>query len=79
MTGLCLPRTLFLSALLLIVAPVPLLAQTGAGDPLQEVLRRVRLMEERVKKIEASEQEILKRQEKILAELENLRVWVARR
>ena len=54
-------------------------AQPSPQDPLEEVLRKVRLIEERLKKIESNQQETLKRQEKILAELDNLRVWVARR
>ena len=44
-----------------------------------ELLRRVRSMEERMKKIEANQQEVLDHQQKILAELDNLRVWIARR
>lgn len=54
-------------------------AQPNPQDPLGEVLHKIRLIEERVKKIETDQQEILNRQEKILAELDNLRVWVARR
>ena len=54
-------------------------AQPSPRDPLEELLGKVRLVEERVKKIETNQQEILDRQEKILAELDNLRLWVARR
>lgn len=54
-------------------------AQPNPGDPLEELLDKVRRIEERVKKIETDQQEILNRQEKILAELDNLRLWVARR
>ncbi len=49
------------------------------ADPLDELLDKVRLIEERVKKIETNQQEILNRQEKILTELDSLRLWVARR
>ena len=44
-----------------------------------ELLRQVRVVEDRVKKIEANQQEILDQQKKILTELDNLRIWIARR
>ncbi len=44
-----------------------------------ELTLRIGSIEERVKKIEASQQDIITGQQKILAELENLRVWIARR
>lgn len=59
--------------------PFSIQAQPSPGNPLKELLDKVRLIEERVKKIETNQQEILDRQEKILAELDNLRLWVARR
>lgn len=57
----------------------PAQAQPTPPDSLEEVLHKVRLIEEQVKRIETNQQEILNRQEKILAELDQLRLWVARR
>lgn len=54
-------------------------AEPPGEDSSRELLRQVRFIQEKVKKIEAGQQEILNREEKILAELENLRVWIARR
>lgn len=44
-----------------------------------ELGSRLAAIEERIKRIEASQQDILAGQQKIIAELENLRVWIARR
>ena len=49
-----------------------------ANEP-NELLGKIRGVEERVKKIEANQQEILAHQQKILSELDNLRIWIARR
>ena len=57
----------------------PVQAQSKAAAESGDLLGQLRSIELRMKKIEANEQEILARQEKILTELENLRVWVARR
>ena len=63
----------------LLLPSAPLQAQPFEGDPFEELLGTVRLIEKKVKKIEEAQQEILNRQEKILKELDSLRIWVARR
>ena len=68
-----------LSLIFLMIPANPVHAQPKAGAGSEDLLGRLRSMELRIQKIEANEQEILTRQDKILAELENLRVWVARR
>lgn len=54
-------------------------AQSEPEDPLEELLLRVRSIEERLGKVEANQKEILDREENILAELDNVRVWATRR
>lgn len=70
---------LFIGSVSIFLHSFSVQAQPIPRDPLEEILRKVRLIEEQVKKIETDQQEILSRQEKILAELDSLRVWVARR
>lgn len=70
---------LFIGSVSMFLPSFPVQAQPTPRDPWEEILRKVRLIEEQVKKIETDQQEILSRQEKILAELDSLRVWVARR
>ena len=67
---------IFLFLLLSLLSRPALSAPVNEPD---ELLRRVRSMEERMKKIEANQQEVLDHQQKILAELDNLRIWIARR
>ena len=57
----------------------PAFAQTHSEDPFSEILQRVRSIEERLKKVEAGQQEMLERQEKTLAAVENVRIWATRR
>ena len=54
-------------------------AESNPADPNPELLRHVRSIEERLTKIEAKQQEIIDRQEKTLAAVDNVRVWATRR
>lgn len=65
--------------LTLFVPPTVLHAQPKPEDPFEELLLRVRSIEERLVKVEANQKEILDREEKILAELDTVRVWATRR
>ena len=67
-----------LFAFLLLTAIPPLFAELPPGDPNQETLNKIRSVEERLKKIEANQQEILNREDKILAEIDRLRIWTHR-
>ena len=68
-----------LISLLLLLSLLSRPALSAPVNEPDELLRRVRSMEERMKKIEANQQEVLDHQQKILAELDNLRIWIARR
>ena len=62
--------------LFLILLPLTPLAQAQSSkDELSDTLASI---ESRIQKIEVQQQEILTRLEKILAELDRLRVWVHR-
>jgi Tfp pilus assembly protein PilN len=63
---------LFLSAFLL-RAPVAF-TQTS-GDTLEALLEKVNLLEKQVKRIEETQKEILAKEDKILVELDRVRVW----
>ena len=70
---------LFLAALFFLVTPTTSARAATSEDPVSEILRRVRTIEDRMKKIEAGQQEISEKQEKILAAVENVRIWATRR
>lgn len=53
-------------------------AEPRAGDPLEETLTQLGSIELRLKKIEENQKEMLARQEKILAEIDRLRIWTRR-
>ena len=55
------------------------LSSAAHAAPADEMTRRLESIELHVRQIEATQQEILTNQKKILAELDNLRVWIARR
>lgn len=65
----------FLFAFFLLMSPAFLQAQ-APDVPLEKVLEKIQTIDERTKRIEANQKEILEREEKILAEIGNLRVWV---
>ena len=73
-----LTAALFLASALLFVAS-PVFAQPSKEDPFTELLQKVRSIEERLRKVEANQQEILEGQEKTLAAVENVRIWATRR
>ena len=52
--------------------------QAAAQDQAKQILNSLSLIEARVKKVEMDQKEILDRQEKILTEIDRLRVWVHR-
>lgn len=62
----------------LLIAPLSR-AQAPSDDPFEELLTKVRSIENQVQRIEANHREIIARQDRILAELERLRVWIHRR
>lgn len=51
-------------------------AEPPAGDSVDETLTRLGSIELRLKKIEENQKEMLARQEKILAEIDRLRIWI---
>lgn len=65
----------FLVAFFLLTSPAFLQAQ-APDDPLEKVLEKIQTIDERTKRIEASQKEILEREQKILAEIDSLRVWI---
>ena len=70
---------LFLAALFFLVTPPTSARAATSEDPISEILRRVRTIEDRMKKIEVGQQEILEKQEKVLAAIDNVRIWTTRR
>lgn len=66
---------LALSLILFLGLAVP---QAAAQDQARQILNSLSLIEARVKKVETDQKEILSRQEKILTEIDRLRVWVHR-
>ena len=53
-----------------------LAAETQPNDPLEKILEKVQAIDERIKRIEANQKEVQDRQQKILEEISNLRVWI---
>lgn len=63
---------------LLFLRLAPLAAQPYRDDPVVELLDEVRSLKERLERIESNQKEILDREEKILADLDRIRVQIRR-
>lgn len=53
-------------------------SQSSFEDPAERILTKLSSVEDRIRQIEKNQQDILAKQEKILAELDRIRIWVRR-
>jgi len=53
-------------------------SESSFEDPAERILTKLSSVEDRIKQIEKNQQDILAKQEKILAELDRIRVWIRR-
>lgn len=70
-------RVYSFSLALVFLIPAAIYAESPA-DHSEELLNKVHAIDERVKKIEAAQKEILAREEKILQAIDQLRIWTRR-